>query len=310
MALIKCKNCGHMISDRASTCPHCGHKQKEQACSENRTGKHANNINNEEPIKETLIEGTDEHHTNKTLVILIGVLVVIAIGFGSYMFCINGNQNTDFSTLPDTLTNDSTIVDTVKSDTETLEKPIEVIVTQNAIGTIRKGMLAKIAVPMLADPSAKGDFYDRVEIEETDRYITDICYEVFLYKGKEKLCSFTTDAKYNLSNDAGIPSKKVMGNGRITAFSIYSPSIKLKDGIHVGLTAKELVEKYHAKIRHYENLEYGGLEFVFNKKHKGYSFIAKGEIINSNMESDIDDSEEEFLNLSDVRDCSLKQIDF
>lgn len=64
MALIKCKNCGHMISDRASTCPHCGHKQKEQACSENRTGKQANNINNEEPIKETLIEGTDEHHTN------------------------------------------------------------------------------------------------------------------------------------------------------------------------------------------------------------------------------------------------------
>lgn len=297
MALIKCNGCGRMISNRASFCPHCGYKV--QGSLESKTEEQSNLINNE-----GVIEETGEHHVNKTLVILVVALAAIVIGFGGYMFLGSGNQN-DLVTPSDTLTKDSIHAETVKSDTVALEKPIEVIASRNAIGTIERGMLAKVAVPMLTDPSAKGDFYDRVEIEMTDRNITEVCYEVVLYKGKEKLCSFETD--YNYSD---IPSKKLIGNRHITFFSIYSPSIKLQNGIYVGMTAKELVEKYHAKIRNYTNVECSGLEFVFNEYPEDYSFIAKGKVIHSNMEVDEADFGEEFLNLNDVKDCSLKQIDF
>lgn len=294
MTLVKCKKCGHMISDRTKYCPYCGFKQ-ENVCNEN--GTTSNQEEQADDVTDQIIT-----HSNKTLIIMTILVIAVIVGFT--VFSVFSKKNNEIVNPP---IKDTVTVDTIKPIEE---KPMEVIASQFAIGTIKKGMLAKVAVPMLTNPSAKGDFYDRVEIEATDRNITEVCYEVVLYKGKEKLCSFTTDAQYDLSNEDGVPSKKDMGNGHITYFSIYSPSIKLQDGIHVGLTAKELVEKYHAKIRHFENFEYGGLEFVFNEYPEGYSFIAKGKIINSNIGDDIDDSEEEFLTLSDVKDCSLKQIDF
>ena len=59
------------------------------------------------------------------------------------MFLGSGNQN-DLVTPSYTLTKDSIHAETVKSDTVALEKPIEVIASRNAIGTIERGMLARI----------------------------------------------------------------------------------------------------------------------------------------------------------------------
>uniref|UniRef100_UPI004027600E hypothetical protein n=1 Tax=Prevotella sp. TaxID=59823 RepID=UPI004027600E len=134
MALIKCNNCGHVMSDRADFCPHCG-------CPKEFSIKEETSITEETPAKEmtsikntgivstaeklydndneaTTIQDTDEEDkANKGLVALVIVLAVIAIGFGGYMFFANENQNTDFVTPSDTLTTESIPIDTVMSDT-------------------------------------------------------------------------------------------------------------------------------------------------------------------------------------------------
>ena len=45
MALIKCKNCGRMMSDRADFCPHCG-------CPKEFSAKEETSIKEENPIIE------------------------------------------------------------------------------------------------------------------------------------------------------------------------------------------------------------------------------------------------------------------
>lgn len=51
MALIKCKNCGRMMSDRADFCPHCG-CPKEFAAKEETSIKEEKPIIEEDPVKE------------------------------------------------------------------------------------------------------------------------------------------------------------------------------------------------------------------------------------------------------------------
>ena len=134
MALIKCNNCGHVMSDRADFCPHCGCPKEYSAKEE--TSKAEDISVNEEPSvtntetvstiekfnsndnEATTIQETDEENkANKGLVVLVIVLAVIAIGFGGYMFLGRGSQKTEVNFPTDTLISDSIPVDTVMSDT-------------------------------------------------------------------------------------------------------------------------------------------------------------------------------------------------
>lgn len=134
MGLKKCYNCGHVMSDRADFCPHCG-CPKEFAIKEKSFNTEETPVNEEAPVtnaetvsmteklnsndnKAITIQDTDEEDkTNKGLIALVIVLAVIAIVFGGYMFFANENQNTDFVTPSDTLTAESIPIDTVMSDT-------------------------------------------------------------------------------------------------------------------------------------------------------------------------------------------------
>lgn len=134
MALIKCKNCGRMMSDRADFCPHCGcpkefsakeetSKAKDTSVNEEASAINTETVSTTEKLNSndneaTTIQDTDEEDkANKGLVALVIVLAVIAIGFGGYMFFANENQNTDFVTPSDTLTTEYIPIDTVMSDT-------------------------------------------------------------------------------------------------------------------------------------------------------------------------------------------------
>ena len=75
MALIKCKGCGQMISDRATKCPKCGHptfvEQNQQ-----------NNVGQPQPF---YYEEDDKSGSKKPLYIIIGVLIAVLIGLGLWM---------------------------------------------------------------------------------------------------------------------------------------------------------------------------------------------------------------------------------
>lgn len=151
MALIKCKNCGRMMSDRADFCPHCG-CPKEFSAKEETSIKEENPIIEEDPVKEessvtkaqtvsttedlnsndnddetTATQDTEEvveeDNANKRLVALVIVLAVIAIGFGGYICYNRFSNNVDPS---------NNIIEVTPMDTteyQTMEPDSEVVAT-------------------------------------------------------------------------------------------------------------------------------------------------------------------------------------
>ena len=153
MALIKCKNCGRMMSDRADFCPHCG-CPKEFAAKEETSIKEENPIIEEDSVKEensvtkaqtvstteylnsndkddeaTATQDTEEvveeeeDNANKGLVALVIVLAVIAIGFGGYIWYNRSSNNVDSS---------NNIIEVTPMDTteyQTMEPDTEVVAT-------------------------------------------------------------------------------------------------------------------------------------------------------------------------------------
>ena len=166
MALIKCKSCGHVMSDRAEFCPHCGcpkessAKEETSKAEDTSVNEEASAINtktvstteklNSNDNEVTTIQDTDEEDKpNKGLVALVIVLAVIAIGFGGYMFLGSGSQNTDFTLPSDTLTTESIPIDTVMSDTAAK------VSTTNDVAT------ADTIIP-------SNDYNDKEQIEEEE----------------------------------------------------------------------------------------------------------------------------------------------
>lgn len=153
MALIKCKNCGRMMSDRADFCPHCG-CPKEFSAKEETSIKEENPIIEEDFVKEensvtkaqtvsttedlnsndkddeaTATQDTEEvveeeeDNANKGLVALVIVLAVIAIGFGGYICYNRFSNNVDPS---------NNIIEVTPMDTteyQTMEPDSEVVAT-------------------------------------------------------------------------------------------------------------------------------------------------------------------------------------
>lgn len=153
MALIKCKECGRMMSDRADFCPHCG-CPKEFSAKEETSIKEEKPIIEEDPVKEensvtkaqtvstteylnsndkddetTATQDTEEvveeeeDNANKGLVALVIVLAVIAIGFGGYICYNRFSNNVDPS---------NNIIEVTPMDTteyQTMEPDTEVVAT-------------------------------------------------------------------------------------------------------------------------------------------------------------------------------------
>ena len=93
MALIKCNECGHMISDKATKCPKCGCPTKVEMI------RHQENVARDMPVCDE-----EESHTNKWLYVVIALLLAAIAGIGYYFYGSNNNK-----TLKDTVVNDTII---------------------------------------------------------------------------------------------------------------------------------------------------------------------------------------------------------
>lgn len=311
MSLIKCPECGAMISDHATECPKCGYPLKK---SEEYV----------ETIENPIAEDDDQKPKSKTwLVILLAIALLACVGGSIYYYTTRGGAATR---------NNAEVTDSdsiVKADSNNIvakeEKPEEttVYITDNSIGSIRKGMLASKAVPMILDKNVKGEFYNNVKAEiaknSLDPYEFDDNIELVLCKGKERMASIILDDSPNY-DDTEAQKLKKMANYHITGFRLLSKDLKLKDGIHVGMTAKELVEKYKAKIHYFANPETGGIEFFIpGYDNDTYKFVASGDVLNEESipsrddDGNIDENGDyidEMLTLSQVKNCKLIQIKF
>ena len=83
MALIKCTECGHMISDKAMNCPKCGCPTKTE------TVQHQDNA----PSNVAPVYDEEESHSNKWLYVVIAVLLAALAGGGYWWYSQSkGNQ--------------------------------------------------------------------------------------------------------------------------------------------------------------------------------------------------------------------------
>lgn len=124
MALIKCKGCGRMISDRATVCPHCGHPVKDSKAASStpavNSGAEAGAKNNvhTQPV---YYDEDEPKKSSKTLVVIVIIVAVIAIGFGCFLFETSKmDSDRSMETVTDTVEMDSTVQD----ETSTEEKAL------------------------------------------------------------------------------------------------------------------------------------------------------------------------------------------
>ena len=114
MALIKCSECGHEVSDRATACPNCGCPIAGE------TPEPQNDVIEAEPIYYE-----EEETSNKWLYVIIDVLVAIIIMGGIYGYSkgyfFGGGGGAD------SLLTDSMQVDTVATDSVAVEIPEDVV---------------------------------------------------------------------------------------------------------------------------------------------------------------------------------------
>lgn len=127
MALIKCKNCGHVISDKALCCLNCGYKHEDTPNSE----KEIDISTVEDKEEQFEISEDNEQQVNRVLVIVVIILSIIAIALGSYL--IGAGKSLSANLVPsDSTAIDSIPVDTVKSDTAATVSTTETICTTDS----------------------------------------------------------------------------------------------------------------------------------------------------------------------------------
>ena len=90
----------------------------------------------------------------------------------------------------------------------------------------------------------------------------------------------------------------------------YSPELKMANGIHTGMSAKELVDEFGAEIQYSEGAETEILSFKVANVSSNISLVASAKSINrEKIDSQSGDTDTEFyLQLDDVEDCKLSAI--
>lgn len=150
MALIKCNNCGHPVSDRANVCPHCGcdpHAAKAVITRENSKSEE-----DSQPTRPDTGEDvcTNTKKANRGLLGLVGVLTLIALVFAGFLF--SGKRYYNGKTLNFAI--DTSAVDTVSYDScaaDTTE-----VVDPNAVDS---------CYVVAADSAISSDYSEDVEEE-------------------------------------------------------------------------------------------------------------------------------------------------
>lgn len=280
MALIKCTKCGQMVSDRAEKCPKCGYpvhlSMKQQEETKQSVEPHATTFNT--PQEEVINDSPQppQRSNKKGIIIAVIVVVVVIIGCGVFALLNNNNgsndQQQDTTAIADTETikQDELPSDSVAVAVEDTPNDFSTEITKDGIANIRIGKSFNdynTSLMKQEDIDKQCFDFSIVDIQEKSEF-EDVYYamNMKLYKGQELLCTLFGGYFDKRPNTL---------QATVESITVYSPQFKLPNGIHVGMSVKELIGNYGATIQLHEgeggeNVESITLEipncrdFIFN----------------------------------------------
>lgn len=257
MALIKCKGCGQMVSTKAENCPKCGYSVRlsmEQEQSKQSVETHSTT---EAEKKDVVNNEPQPQQRGSKKGIIIAIVVVVIIGCGVLFAVLNGNgkngtnsQSQDTTVIADTeaIKQDELPSDSVAVEPNRAQDESFYTITKDGVANISLGKSMKeYNTTDKSEDEIKKLYCNTSFVEVQERTSEGFDYNVLymnLYKDNEKIFSL-----YGGSSE----EKPNVLNATVHSIFVYSPKFKLPNGIHVGMTAEELINNYGATLQLNEN---------------------------------------------------------
>lgn len=253
MALIKCKNCGQMVSTKAENCPKCGYSVRLSMEQEQEEAKQSveTHSTTETEQKEVINNEPQQRSSKKGFIIAVVVIVIIGCGVLFALLNDNGNsgangQSKDTTAIADTeaIKQDELASDSLAVAAEDTPNNYSTEITKDGIANIRLGKSFNdynTSLMKQEDIDKQCFDFSIVDIQEKSEF-EEVYYtmNMKLYKGQELLCTLFGGYFDKRPNTLQATVKSI---------TVYSPQFKLPNGIHAGMSVKELINDYGATIQ-------------------------------------------------------------
>jgi len=253
MALIKCKNCGQMVSTKAENCPKCGYSVRLSMEQEQEEAKQSVETHSTTETEQKEVINNEPQQRSSKKGIIIAVVVIVTIGCGVLFALLNDNGNSgangqskDTTAIADTeaIKQDELASDSLAVAAEDTPNNYSTEITKDGIANIRLGKSFNdynTSLMKQEDIDKQCFDFSIVDIQEKSEF-EDVYYamNMKLYKGQELLCTLFGGYFDERPNTLQATVKSI---------TVYSPQFKLPNGIHAGMSVKELINDYGATIQ-------------------------------------------------------------
>ncbi len=256
MALIKCKNCGQMVSTKAENCPKCGYSVRLSMEQEQEEAKQSVETHSTTETEQKEVINNEPQQRSSKKGIIIAVVVIVTIGCGVLFALLNDNGNSgangqskDTTAIADTeaIKQDELASDSLAVAAEDTPNNYSTEITKDGIANIRLGKSFNdynTSLMKQEDIDKQCFDFSIVDIQEKSEF-EEVYYvmNMKLYKGQELLCTLFGGYFDERPNTLQATVKSI---------TVYSPQFKLPNGIHAGMSVKELINDYGATIQLHE----------------------------------------------------------
>lgn len=231
MALIECPQCGRKMSDKASSCPQCGMPIEEIKIALQRVS--VNDVGKKDEIPIVMNQQSKEKKGMPKWVwvlIIVGSLLIVG---GVVFFCFLGES----------------------SNPEAVQEEEIAEITYPKI--TEQGVEPFIVGASMYDISVKGDFYDTILlVKRYNAYMEGLTCGTNLNEKElqelKRQYSWTTlevvacGFAYVIKDNDTLMKIDYDENAIIQSITVLSEQIKMQNGVCVGVSATEMLEKHHA----------------------------------------------------------------
>ena len=242
-----------MVSTKAENCPKCGYSVRLSMEQEQEEAKQSVETHSTTETEQKEVINNEPQQRSSKKGIIIAVVVIVTIGCGVLFALLNDNGNSgangqskDTTAIADTeaIKQDELASDSLAVAAEDTPNNYSTEITKDGIANIRLGKSFNdynTSLMKQEDIDKQCFDFSIVDIQEKSE-LEDVYYamNMKLYKGQELLCTLFGGYFDERPNTLQATVKSI---------TVYSPQFKLPNGIHAGMSVKELINDYGATIQ-------------------------------------------------------------